>query len=78
MATELDLEKRLGGLSAEARARVETALREALTKEGALAAAGFDRGPFDRSGYDRSSKELTDIDQVFAEKAASKAATPAR
>jgi hypothetical protein len=75
---DLDLEKRLSGLSAEARARVETALREALTKEGVLKEAGFDRGPFDRSGYDRSSKELTDIDQVFAEKAAARAASPTR
>jgi hypothetical protein len=77
MAIDLDREKRLSGLSAEARARVETALREAMAKEGVLAAAGFDRGPFDRSGYDRSSKELTDIDQVFAEKA-TKGANPAR
>ena len=77
MAIE-DLEKRLAGLSAEARARVETALREAMAKEGELAAAGFDRGPFDRSGYDRSSKEFIDIDQVFAEKAAARAAAPAR
>jgi hypothetical protein len=75
---DLDLEKRLSGLSTEARARVEAALKDALGKEGVLAAAGFDRGPFDRSGYDRSSKELTDIDQVFAEKAAARAAGSTR
>jgi hypothetical protein len=50
----IDLEKDLAGLSPEARLRVESALKEALVKEGALAAAGFDRGPFDRSGFDRS------------------------
>jgi|SwirhisoilCB1_FD_contig_21_37938424_length_469_multi_3_in_0_out_0_1 hypothetical protein len=50
----IDVEKQLQGLSPDARLRVENALKEALTKEGALNAAGFDRGPFDRSGFDRS------------------------
>jgi hypothetical protein len=58
MPIDPNLESRLAGLSPEARLRVENALKEALAKEGALAAAGFDRGPFDRSGYDRSTKEL--------------------
>jgi hypothetical protein len=50
----IDFEKQLSGLSPDARLRVENALKEALTKEGALEAAGFDRGPFDRSGFDRT------------------------
>ena len=50
----IDLKKSLASLSPEARGRVESALQEALAKEGALADAGFDRGPFDRSGFDRS------------------------
>jgi len=70
MSVDLNLEKRLEGLSAEARLRVENALKEALAKEGALAAAGFDRGPFDRSGFDRSSARevLTDVEHEFVEK----------
>ena len=53
MPADLNLEKRLAGLSPEARLRVETALKESLAKEGALAAfdrSGFDRGPYDRGG----------------------------
>jgi hypothetical protein len=69
MPVDLNLEKHLAGLSAEARLRVENALKEALVKEGALAAAGFDRGPFDRSGYDRSTTELAADEHVFPEKA---------
>jgi hypothetical protein len=53
----IDLEKQLAGLSPDARRRVENALNEAIAKEGAPEAAGFDRGPFDRSGYDRSTVE---------------------
>ena len=66
MAVDLNLEKLLAGLSAEARVRVENALKEALEKEGAFQrAAQFDRGPFDRSGFDRSSKaQLGEVEQV--------------
>jgi hypothetical protein len=66
MATDLNLEKRLAGLSPEARLRVENALKDALAKEGAIEAAGFDRGPFDRSGFDRSTVEQAE--QAFPEK----------
>lgn len=67
---DLNLEKRLGALSPEARQRVESALNEALAKEGALAAAGFDRGPFDRSGFDRSTdlERLDEIERAFVQK----------
>lgn len=74
---DLNLEKRLAGLSSEARLRVENALEEALGKEGAGARrAAFDRGPFDRSGYDRSTARGTvldqpaEIEQEFVEKTA--------
>jgi hypothetical protein len=73
MTIDLDLAKRLAGLSPEARLRVENALQEALAKEVAVAAAGFDRGPFDRSGFDRSASELTDLEGVFVEKNANPA-----
>lgn len=69
MAEELNLEKRLASLSPEARTRVENALKEALTKEGALAA--FDRSGFDRGPYDRGGSELIQsIDDIreFPEK----------
>ncbi len=68
---DLNLEKHLAGLSAEARLRVENALEEALAKEGAGLRAAFDRGPFDRSGYDRSSAKadlLKEVEQEFVEK----------
>ena len=66
---DLNLEKRLAGLSPEARQRVETALQEVLAKEGALAAfdrSGFDRGPYDRGGSELSLDEMRE----FPEKAA--------
>jgi hypothetical protein len=66
---DLNLEKRLAGLSPEARLRVENALKEALEKEGALAAK-FDRSGFDRGPYDRESKveQLEEIEDKFAGK----------
>jgi hypothetical protein len=57
----INLEKSLSGLSTEARERVETALREALEKEGAIAEAGFDRAGFDRAGFDRSTVERSEL-----------------
>jgi hypothetical protein len=69
MAGGLNLEKLLAGLSAEARARVESALKDALAKEGAASAfdrSGFDRGPYDRGGANIS--DLPDPERVFVEK----------
>jgi hypothetical protein len=70
MAADLKLEQRLAGLSAEARQRVESALKASLAKEGALTDAGFDRGPFDRSGFDRSTalEDIKNVEHAFEEK----------
>jgi hypothetical protein len=72
---DLNLEKRLAGLSAEARLRVESVLKEALGKEGELSAK-FDRSGFDRGPFDRSS-DIALGEDVFAEKGAA-AKGPAR
>lgn len=71
MAEDLNLEKRLSGLSPEARSRIEATLKEALAKE--AAAAAFDRSGFDRGPYDRGGDELQSIAEIreFPEKAAS-------
>ncbi len=72
MAIDLNLEKRLAGLTPEARARVENALKEVLAKEGALEAfdrSGFDRGPYDRTGAEILSSDITEFpEKPVAEK----------